>query len=113
VEAGKLNKKIMNKKTIAVGLILPAIIILIFILFGNKKVSAPIKDDILDQKIQVESQLNKKTVGLANPASVYCEQNGGKLEIVTAEDGSQSGMCTLANGNKCEEWSFFRGECGK
>ena len=26
--------------------------------------------------------------GLPNPASVYCEQNGNKLEIRTAADGS-------------------------
>jgi putative hemolysin len=49
---------------------------------------------------------------IANPASVYCEQQGGKLEIITAGDGSQSGMCTLKNGIRCEEWAYFRGECG-
>ena len=27
---------------------------------------------------------------MPNPASVYCEQNGNKLEIHTAADGSQS-----------------------
>ena len=30
-------------------------------------------------------------VNMPNPASVYCEQNGNKLEIRTAADGSQSG----------------------
>ena len=30
-------------------------------------------------------------VGLPNPASVYCKQNGNKLEIRTAADGSQQG----------------------
>jgi putative hemolysin len=51
------------------------------------------------------------SVGLANPASVYCEENGGTLTIVTAEDGSQSGICTLPDGTECDEWAFFRGEC--
>jgi putative hemolysin len=32
-------------------------------------------------------------VNMPNPASVYCEQNGNKLEIQTASDGSQSGVC--------------------
>ena len=50
-------------------------------------------------------------VGIANPASVHCEENGGTLEIRTAEDGSQSGYCTFADGSVCEEWAFFRGEC--
>lgn len=49
--------------------------------------------------------------GLANPASVYCEQNSGKLQIVTAADGSQSGVCTFPAGSKCDEWAYFRGEC--
>ena len=29
---------------------------------------------------------------MPNPASVYCEEQGNKLEIITAEDGSQSGV---------------------
>ena len=49
---------------------------------------------------------------LPNPASVYCEQNSGKLEIVTAADGSQSGQCVFPEGSSCEEWAYFRGECG-
>jgi len=56
--------------------------------------------------------------GLANPASAYCEEQGGKLEIISEEPenapgggGGQVGMCTLPNGNVCEEWAFFKGEC--
>lgn len=48
---------------------------------------------------------------MPNPASVYCEQNGNKLEIHTADDGSQSGVCVFPNGNTCDEWAYFRGEC--
>jgi len=50
--------------------------------------------------------------GLPNPASVYCEQNGNKLEVVTAADGSQSGVCIFPNGSSCDEWAYYRGECG-
>ena len=49
---------------------------------------------------------------MPNPASVYCEQNGNKLEIRTAADGSQSGVCVFPDGSTCEEWAYFRGECG-
>ncbi len=49
---------------------------------------------------------------MPNPASVYCEQNGNKLEIRTAADGSQSGICVFPDGSTCEEWAFYRGECG-
>ncbi|HEY3343815.1 MAG TPA: DUF333 domain-containing protein [Anaerolineaceae bacterium] len=51
-------------------------------------------------------------VAIANPASMFCTGQGGKLDIVTAADGSQSGSCTLPSGTQCEEWAFFRGECG-
>ncbi len=48
---------------------------------------------------------------LPNPASVNCEQNGNTLEIRTAADGSQSGVCIFPDGSTCDEWAYFRGEC--
>ncbi len=50
-------------------------------------------------------------VNMPNPASVLCEQNGNKLEIQTASDGSQSGVCIFPDGSTCDEWAYFRGEC--
>lgn len=50
--------------------------------------------------------------GLPNPASVYCREKGNKLEIRTAADGSQSGACIFPDGSTCDEWAYFRGECG-
>ena len=44
---------------------------------------------------------------IANPASVYCVQQGGKLEIVETKKG-QIGICVLPNGRRIEEWKFFR-----
>lgn len=49
---------------------------------------------------------------MPNPASLYCEQNGNKLEIRTADDGSQSGICIFPDGSACDEWAYYRGECG-
>jgi putative hemolysin len=49
--------------------------------------------------------------GIPNPASLYCEQNGYTLEIHTAEDGSQYGLCVFPDGSTCDEWAYFRGEC--
>lgn len=51
-------------------------------------------------------------VGLPNPASVYCEEQGHRLDIRTDADGSQYGVCVFATGGECEEWAYFRGECG-
>jgi len=52
-----------------------------------------------------------KDAEIANPASVYCEQYGGTLEIRTDESGAQTGFCIFADGSECEEWAYFRGEC--
>jgi putative hemolysin len=49
---------------------------------------------------------------MPNPASVFCEEKGYKLEIRTAADGSQQGFCVFPDGSECDEWAFFRGECG-
>jgi putative hemolysin len=51
------------------------------------------------------------TPNLPNPASVYCEQQGYKLEIRTAPDGSQSGVCVFPDGSQCDEWAYYRREC--
>jgi len=51
-------------------------------------------------------------VNMPNPASVYCMRNGNKLEIHTAADGSQNGVCVFPDGSTCDEWAYFRGECG-
>jgi putative hemolysin len=50
-------------------------------------------------------------VNMPNPASLYCEENGNTLEIRTADDGSQSGVCVFPDGSTCDEWAYFRGEC--
>lgn len=48
---------------------------------------------------------------VANPASVFCADHGGTLTIQTAPNGGQYGICRLSNGNECEEWAMFRGDC--
>ena len=54
----------------------------------------------------------QERIGMANPASVYCVQSGYRLEIRTGADGGQYGVCLFPDGAECEEWAFFRGECG-
>ena len=49
----------------------------------------------------------EKPVGMPNPASVYCTEQGGKLEIRDGGDG-QTGYCHLPDGRVVEEWEFFR-----
>jgi putative hemolysin len=49
--------------------------------------------------------------GLPNPASVFCEENGGKLELRSDQAGAVTGICIFPDGSECEEWAFFRKEC--
>jgi hypothetical protein len=48
---------------------------------------------------------------MPNPASVFCEEQGFQMEIRTAADGSQAGICVFPDGSECDEWAYFRGEC--
>lgn len=51
-------------------------------------------------------------VELPNPASAYCEEQGYRVEIRTDDQGNQYGVCIFPDGSECDEWAFFRGECG-
>ena len=55
---------------------------------------------------------NTPQLNMPNPASVFCVEQGFKSEIRTATDGSQSGVCIFSDGSECDEWAYFRGECG-
>jgi hypothetical protein len=60
----------------------------------------------------IQHAAGAEEVEIANPASVYCVQSGYTLEIKTNADGSEYGVCIFPDGNECEEWAFFRNECG-
>lgn len=47
------------------------------------------------------------TVGMANPASVFCVSMGGTLTLIDTANG-QSSDCTLSDGTKADEWTYFR-----
>ncbi len=46
-------------------------------------------------------------IGMANPASVSCIDNGGRSEIRNTPTG-QIGVCVFHDGRQCEEWALFR-----
>ncbi len=45
-------------------------------------------------------------IGMANPASVYCEKIGGKLSIKKEAEG-EVGYCELPDGQVIEEWKLY------
>lgn len=57
------------------------------------------------------SPLTQKKSSLSNPASSFCIEKGGKLQIQVSPAG-ETGICTLPDGTVCDEWKFYRGECG-
>lgn len=62
--------------------------------------------DILMQNLPLS-----ESTELANPASVFCGEQGGTLELRANDDGGQYGVCVFDDGSECEEWAFYRGEC--
>ena len=49
--------------------------------------------------------------GYANPAAVYCIDQGFDYELVTTDIGVV-GMCKFPDGTSCDEWDFLSGKCG-
>jgi putative hemolysin len=62
-------------------------------------------------EVEVPVSTDTPQANMPNPASVYCEGQGYTIEIRTAADGSQSGVCIFPDGSECDEWAYFRGEC--
>lgn len=48
-------------------------------------------------------QQSDDSLETANPASVYCQEIGGTVELK-----GQIGICHLPDGRSCEEWPLYR-----
>lgn len=48
-----------------------------------------------------------KQIGMANPASVYCVEKGGKLIAQKSAQG-ESNLCQLPGGERVDEWTLWR-----
>ena len=59
-----------------------------------------------------KSETVRPNVGMANPASTFCVEQNGKLEIRKEANG-EVGSCHLPNGQIVEEWEFFRANQAK
>lgn len=58
------------------------------------------------QQQQPDAPLPPK-VGMANPASVYCVEKGGKLVAQKSAQG-ESNLCQLPGGESMDEWALWR-----
>jgi putative hemolysin len=48
------------------------------------------------------------TAALANPASAYCDKQGGSVENDKDAAGNEVGVCVLPDGTRVEEWAYYR-----
>ena len=56
-----------------------------------------------------DAEPSDNSTNIANPASVFCVEQGGTVEIVDEADG-QVGYCNLPDGTRVEEFELFRSE---
>jgi hemolysin len=57
---------------------------------------------------QNEEFPEQKMIGMANPASVYCVEQGGESITKQNKDGSEYGICKFKDGKEVDEWEFYR-----
>ncbi len=50
---------------------------------------------------------------MSNPAAIYCREIlGYEYRVVDIPGGGQTGVCTLPDGEECDEWDLYAGLCG-
>jgi putative hemolysin len=98
----------VKKQYYIIALVIVAIAGLLVLQIRNSPDKQTAQEDIT--KDIVEDITKKTNTSIANPASTYCDENGGVTQIVSNSDGSQFGMCQFDD-YACEEWAYFNGEC--
>jgi len=96
----------INKKLIFSVIIIVVVVVLYCYLERNGYLQ---KNQVNQPQLQPQPEPQTQ---IANPASAYCIEQGGKLEIRTKTAG-EYGVCIFDDGSECDEWKFFRGECKK
>ena len=77
----------------------------------SKKVTKPAnieKNTSTDNNYVNENFPEQKMIGAANPASVYCVEQGGESIIRKDNDGNEYGICKFKDGKEVDEWDFYR-----
>ncbi|NQU84017.1 MAG: DUF333 domain-containing protein [Parcubacteria group bacterium] len=71
-----------------------------------------VTEDVIVSCGEIEVEETEEIAGLANPASVYCKNNGGKLIHILGV-GGVAGYCILPDERVCQQWNFFYSEGGE
>jgi len=95
-----MDKKLLILVLISLVLVLGSIL---YFLGGN----------LVQEPSEKKPAQNNQASGLPNPASVFCEKQGGSLEIRKDKEGNEKGFCIFEDGSECDEWNFYYGKCKK
>ena len=52
---------------------------------------------------------DRSPIGPGNPSSAYC----AKLGYTSSTSDAGQSLCNFFDGGSCEQWSFYRAECGR
>ncbi|PTX53516.1 hypothetical protein IQ03_00432 [Gemmobacter caeni] len=58
---------------------------------------------------QAAEPSNSRWASMSNPASQYCAELGGRLEM-RQEQAGEAGYCHMPDGTVVEEWQLYRGK---
>lgn len=97
----------MNKFVFSVPLLILLFALLIAFRYFTPKDVQP----VAQEQTATTTPSATNTVAIANPASTFCIEKGGSLQMQTKEDGSQYGLCYFDDARACEEWAMLREEC--
>ncbi|WP_266181115.1 putative hemolysin [Dyella humicola] len=56
----------------------------------------------------IASSAPRPRIGIPNPASVSCTEQGGRVNLRRDAAGNIYGVCLFPDGRECEEWALFR-----
>ena len=74
----------------------------------NVKQSVSVGNINQNNNYQNEDFPEQKMIGMANPASVYCVEQGGESIIRKNKDENEYGICKFKDGKEVDEWEFYR-----
>ncbi len=78
-------------------------------------IQAPAADNIQEsQPPTAASSCGEAPASLiGNPAAFYCTQvMGYDYQVRSQSDGGQEGVCVMPDGEACNQWDFYTGQCG-
>ena len=96
------------KKILTIGFSILAILASIFYYLNQepKKIINNQKEEITTTtriKRMMLEEVPAEEIQLANPASQYCEEKGGEIQIRTDINKGEYGVCVFEDNKQCEE----------